>query len=183
MTVQSIRRDYGDNITIVRMVTNDIIEDIAATGYITAQSASIAVANNGEFTWTVGDAVLIQDVTGANTLWNIFADFRSVVPVFPLLPNLQNIFAHAGGGQALAVQLNPGFNVVITVATAADSAILPVNVLGQTVIVTNKAANAMNVFPGVGDSINALAVDTALSVAAGATTVFYGITATNWVSK
>jgi hypothetical protein len=162
------------------MITNDTVETIGLTGYILANEPSITVANNGPFTWQVGDAVLIQDVNGFNTLWNIFPDFNSVVPISSLNPVLNNIVAHAGGGQTNATQLNTGFNTVVTVATAADSVVLPANVLTQTCIVLNIGANSVNVFPSVGDSINSLATNTAIAVPAGTCAAFYGCQATKW---
>lgn len=86
---------------------------------------------------------------------------------------LSGITARAGGGQALATPLTRAMNRVTTVATAADSVRLPVAIAGMTVIVINAAAaNAMNVFPATGGFINALAVNTALSVVANRTVMF-----------
>lgn len=77
------------------------------------------------------------------------------------------ITAFATGGQASAVKLTTKINRVTTVGTAADSVILPPAKPGMVIKVINAAAaNAMNVFPFVGDLINALSANTALSVAA-----------------
>lgn len=78
------------------------------------------------------------------------------------------IVALAGGGQAGAPQLRPqSITRVSTVATAADSVMLPRAVPGTRLIAINGTANSMNVFPSPGDTINALAADAALAVAAG----------------
>lgn len=75
--------------------------------------------------------------------------------------------ALAGGGQTGATLLDRTINRVTTVATAADSVMLPKAVNGKIVFVVNAAAaNAMAVFPFSADSINALAVNASLSVAA-----------------
>lgn len=79
------------------------------------------------------------------------------------------IVAFAGGGQANATLLNGDINVVNTVATAADSTVLPNAVAGREITVTNASANSMAVFPAVGDNINALGANTSLAVAAGKT--------------
>lgn len=77
------------------------------------------------------------------------------------------ITAAAGGGQANAVQLNYRTSRVTTVATGNDSVKLPKALAGMSMIVINAAAaNSMNVYPSSGESINALAADTAIAVAA-----------------
>lgn len=93
------------------------------------------------------------------------------------------VTATAGGGQANAVQITERFTRVTTVGTAADSIKLPPAVPGVDVFVVNAAAtNAMNVFPQTGQYINALAVNTALSVAANKAVHFVCITAGTWNS-
>lgn len=85
--------------------------------------------------------------------------------------------AKAGGGQAshtAATTLILGLNRVTTVATAADSVLLPAALAGMYLVVTNAAAaNSMNVFPAVGDNVNALADDAAFAVAANKTALFF----------
>lgn len=86
---------------------------------------------------------------------------------FPAGKSDNGLTAFAGGGQASALQLNYRKSRVTTVATAADSVKLPKAVAGMSMTVINAAAaNAMNVFPASGESINALSADTAISVAA-----------------
>lgn len=87
---------------------------------------------------------------------------------FDLSSTATGITARAGGGQALATPLTATYNRVTTVATAADSVLLPAAVAGTRVVVFNAAAaNAANVFPATGASINALAANAAFSVPAG----------------
>jgi hypothetical protein len=86
-----------------------------------------------------------------------------------------NITAHAGGGQANGVLLLGPLMRITTVATAGDSILLPPSIRGMEVIITNDAAvNAANIFPAVGEAINALGANTAfsLTVAAGPTLFF-----------
>lgn len=89
--------------------------------------------------------------------------------------------AKAGGGQSGATALSSMFNRVTTVATAADSAVLPASVAGMCITVTNAAAaNSMNVFPASGDAINALGANAAFALAAGKTAEFVCCTAGQW---
>lgn len=91
--------------------------------------------------------------------------------------------AHAGGGQGSALQLAKGINRVTVVATAGDSVKLPVSVAGMQVVVINAdSADAMDCFPASGEAINALANDTALSIAANKTVMFNCAVAGKWNS-
>jgi hypothetical protein len=90
------------------------------------------------------------------------------------------ITAHAGGGQANAVALTTAFSRVTTVATAGDSVRLPAAVPGASLTVFNRGAESMNVFPITGQSINALAADTAFAVAAGASARFVCVAPGIW---
>jgi hypothetical protein len=80
---------------------------------------------------------------------------------------LDAVTALAGGGQTGATLLTSAINRVTTVATAADSVMLPIARAGNQLTVINAAAaNAMAVFPSTGDTINALSANASLSVAA-----------------
>lgn len=100
--------------------------------------------------------------------------FVSVSLSGPLYENAQGaLTAHAGGGQSSALQLTADVNIVTTVASLNDSVILPNMTPGRGVVVVNAGANSMNVFPAVGETINALSANTALAVAAGKAATFY----------
>lgn len=82
------------------------------------------------------------------------------------------ITAFAGGGQASATALTDGVNVVATVASAADSVLLPIVPVGAFVMVKNTSANSMNVFPRTGGNIDAGSANAAKAVAAGVGNLF-----------
>lgn len=54
--------------------------------------------------------------------------------------------AHAGGGNANALLLTSWMNTVTTVATAADSVMLPPGYGGAEIVVINHGANSLQVF-------------------------------------
>lgn len=193
MPIISINRAWSENPGIVSITATspDTIGEVSAPGYITAQETNIEAANNGAFQWLQTDNVLInvggtQDADG-NTLggvnywFQISQDFTSLEPMGQSIND--GLTALAGGGQTGATPLTPGFNTVSTVVTTGDSVILPANVAGQSVTVTNTSANSLNVFPAVGDTINALGVNASIAVAAAATTIFLGVSPTNWRTK
>jgi hypothetical protein len=94
--------------------------------------------------------------------------------------NVNGLTAHAGGGQTNATPLTAAINRVTVVATAADSVLLPNATPGSSVTAINAATNSMNVYPAVGQFINALAVNTPLAVAGGASTTFRCAVAGTW---
>lgn len=93
-----------------------------------------------------------------------------------------SLTAHSGGGQGSATQLAGGFNEVTTVAVAADSVKLPAAAAGSFVVVKNDGANAMDVFPATGDTINDGSANAAVSIGAGVVASFRAVNTTDWES-
>lgn len=122
-----------------------------------------------------GDLEYVDKASG-NVVFS-FINGNGSVPKFttgrPRYSVADALTAHAGGGQGSALALTARVNRVTTVGTAADSVALPAAIAGEEIIVINAAAaNAMNVFPASGDSINALSANTALSVVANKAIMF-----------
>lgn len=93
---------------------------------------------------------------------------------------LSGIVAFPTGGQVGATLLAHSINRVTTVATLGDSVRLPAALPGMSLVVTNRGAASMNVFPATGDTINALAANAALAVAVGTTVNFTCAQAGAW---
>jgi hypothetical protein len=96
---------------------------------------------------------------------------------------LTGITAHAGGGQGSAVPLTAMLNFISTVVTAGDSVILPSAVPGSVITVINQSSTATgpNVFPQSGQTINALAANTAIAVPPQSVLIFFcGISGSWW---
>jgi hypothetical protein len=99
---------------------------------------------------------------------------------------VDNVTAHAGGGQALGVPITTPLVRVTIVATAGDSVTLPKAIRGMEIAIANDAAaNSMNVFPAVGESINALGANAAFAEVVSATgpTIFFCFTNGSWRTK
>ena len=100
------------------------------------------------------------------------------------------LVAHAGGGQASATPLPlKALIAVSTVATAADSVVLPVSDAGMSMTVINTSANSLDIYASplanhkngdVSDKINGEDNDTAYALAAGAIVQFVCAKAGNW---
>ena len=85
----------------------------------------------------------------------------------------------AGTTQGTATAITNQTNEFTTVA-ASSGAILPSPEQGEFIFVANAGANAMNVYPATGHSINALAANAAFSLAAGKNALFWAATASKW---
>ena len=83
--------------------------------------------------------------------------------------------------QAAGTPINRVINRFTTVATAGNASTLPLASPGLVLTVINAhATNAINIFPAVGDAINALATNAAYSLAATKSVTFYCTKALQW---
>lgn len=64
MAITVITRDWGNNPSIVRVVTTDSLATITATGYLTTQAAIINALNFGLFQWQANDIALVAYAGG-----------------------------------------------------------------------------------------------------------------------
>jgi hypothetical protein len=85
----------------------------------------------------------------------------------------------AGTNQATATAIIKQTNQFTTV-TAGQGAILPSPEQGEVIFVANAGANALNMYPAIGHSINALAANAAFSLAVGKNAVIWAATTTKW---
>jgi hypothetical protein len=99
------------------------------------------------------------------------------------LENTQDAMtALAGGGQTGATQITAQMSRFTTVATAADSGKLPPAIPGLQITVTNASAASMNLYPFLGDAINALGANAAFALATVKTAIFTCYVAGQWHS-
>ena len=101
---------------------------------------------------------------------------------FETMSSTNGLTAKAGGGQSGATALTAMINRVTTVATGADSAVLPAAVAGLQIMAVNAASNSMNVFPNGTDQINSLGASAAFALAGGKTATFYSANPGQWHS-
>lgn len=88
----------------------------------------------------------------------------------------------AGTTQGTATAITKQTNEFTTVA-ASSGAILPSPEQGEFIFVQNSGANALNVYPASGHSINALAANAAFSLAVGKNALFWAATASKWYAN
>lgn len=92
------------------------------------------------------------------------------------------IVAHAGGGRASATALGSAINQISTVATAADSVVLPPALAGNQMLVINNGAAAAQVFANGSDTIDGTAGATGISLAADGKAIFACYANGKWAS-
>jgi hypothetical protein len=85
----------------------------------------------------------------------------------------------AGGTQGTATALTKSLNEITTVA-ASQGVVLPSPEAGEIVMIANQGANALNVYPASGHSINNLSANTAQSLATDTRRIFFAVTSSKW---
>ncbi len=88
----------------------------------------------------------------------------------------------AGSTQGTATAITKQTNEFTTVGSG-QGAVLPSPEQGEFIFVQNSGANALNVYPASGHSINALAANAAFSLAVGKNALFWAATATKWYAN
>lgn len=133
--------------------------------------------NFGVYTRQNGaDMEFVDKITGL-----VVFGFRKAANNQTVQSAIDNIIAHAGGGQTNGTLLTGAYNRIVTVASGNDSVVLPASLNGLDMVVINAhASNSVNVFPALGEFINALTVNSAFAVAANKTCTFYCCTAGQW---
>jgi len=79
--------------------------------------------------------------------------------------------------------LTTDINVITTAAAAPSGVTLPTATTGRRMLIVNKGANAVNVFPATGATIDALAVNTAISIPVNGLLEFSASSTTQWYSS
>ena len=132
-----------------------------------AQSAARGAAST---TLLGNDAAMATAVAAGSTGVQTFE--------FPIgLPVVDGLTAKASGTHATGTQLTTAISNVGTVATDADSLILPVMTPGEMLVVINSGAKSAQVFGAGTATINAVATDTGVALASGKTGIFVAVTA------
>lgn len=170
-----------------------IVLPVAAAGLdvyvINTSGSAIQVYGNGSDTVDgVAGATGVQQMNGSMTLYaatSTGAYYSNGIGTgyagqFPTVSYVNGLTAKAGGGQAGATACTAVINRFTTVATIADSGILPASAPGMQITVANAAANSMNLFPATGDAINGAAANAAYAIAGGKTSTLYCAIAGQW---
>lgn len=172
------------------------INELKGFGSVRFYLGTLADWNASTKILAVNEYAIVTDVPGLVKQGQATTSLQKVGPVFSALPaivpdgvahllpivysNTTGITAHAGGGQGSAVQLTTEYNEVTVVATSGDSVKLPTAVAGLAITVKNIGAQALAVFPFLGDSINALAANQSVLLSPGTSKTFRAQDTTVW---
>jgi len=121
-----------------------------------------------------------------NGVWyteGLASGFVSGGGAFQTYSTQTGITAHAGGGRASAVAITAMQAQISTVATTADSVVLPPALPGMEITIVNNGANSAQVFGNGSDTINGTAGSTGVAQAAAAVTIYYCFVSGAWITK
>lgn len=102
---------------------------------------------------------------------------------FYLESSADNIVARAGGGQALATQINTQTARVITVATLGDSVRLPASMPGLEMLIINHGVNPMQVYGAGTDTIDDAVTTTGVQQMANSFVLYSCATTGAWYTE
>jgi len=138
---------------------------------MTRQTAPFATTQEVAYAASL-DAVDAAEIAASTT------NLGHVVLSGPLsLSAADTITAKASGTHADGTRLTAGVNNVSVVATKADAVLLPAMTPGQVCIIANSGTADAQVFGAGTSTINGVATDTGVGLAAGKTGIFVAVTA------
>jgi len=126
-------------------------------------------------------AAAVTEETGSGSL--VFATSPSLTT--PTLNSAvvdnNNAVSAAGSTQAGATALTVDYNVVTTVA-ASTGVRLPTATAGRRIVIVNKGANTLSIYPATGGTIDALSANAAIQIAANGSIEIMASSTTQWYS-
>lgn len=157
------------------------------SGIVNGTSNISIPTTNGNVNTSVGGTanVLVVTTTGANITGtaNVSGNISTSANITAnnfIISNVTTGISAAGTNQGSATALTRAINVVSTVAAGANGVVMPTAVAGMNVIIINTSATALNVYPASSAAIDALALNAAFSLSAGAKLQFIATSTTQW---
>lgn len=135
-------------------------------------------ANTVQGLTTGNNGVLVTNGSGVPS---ISTTLPAALSIPGALQTVSATVSAAGSTQGGATALTSDINIVTTVGSG-QGVVLQTTAAGKTVIVVNKGANALLVYPAVSSAIDALSTNTGFSLAVGSWAMFNGVSTTLWYS-
>ena len=151
-----------------RVVTEEI--DTFGTGLAINDDITVTGDQTVSGAQTVGSLT----VTGATTQTG-----QTTNTLMPIIPTAT--VAATGTNQATGASVTTGFTLV-TAADATKAIVLPTAVAGSVCIIKNGANATLPIFPADSDAINAIAADSAMTIAALTSVMLVAYDDTTWYS-
>lgn len=172
----------GGNATSLMQVKGN--DDTAGMGIKASTSLPSLLYSNANLEVKIGATIRDNDTPTGGTLVATFAS-TGVTLVTPTLNsavvNNNNAVSAAGSDQAGATALTVDYNVATTVASSTGVK-LPTATAGRRIIIVNKGANTLSIYPATGGTIDALSANAAIQVAANGSIELMASSVTQWYS-
>ena len=134
---------------------------------------------------TADRSISLPDATGTIVLKDTTDTLTNKTLTTPALNGAvvdnNNAVSAAGANQGAATALTVDYNVVTTVA-ASTGVKLPTATAGRRIVIVNKGANTLSIYPATGAAIDALAENAAIQVAANGSIELMASSTTQWYS-
>jgi hypothetical protein len=183
----------NNNLTITGNLTVSGTTTTVDSTTVNIQNAFVfegATADGFETTLTTVDptadrSVSLPDATGTIVLKDTTDTLTNKTLTTPALNGAvvdnNNAVSAAGANQGAATALTVDYNVVTTVA-ASTGVKLPTATAGRRIIIVNKGANTLSIYPATGGTIDALSANAAIQVAANGSIELMASSVTQWYS-
>lgn len=132
-------------------------------------------------------ASTVTDETGSGSL--VFATSPSLTSAALTTPSLSgetfstSATVTAGTNAQGQGTITNDYNVITTAAANPSGVTLPTATTGRRIVVVNKGANSVNVYPATGASIDALAANASIALPVGGVMIFNASSTTQWYSS
>ena len=174
-----------NNLTIAR--NGSTIADVADSLVCDITGASIQLVYDGT-TWNVyaqpgGNGGTGVTLTGTQTLTNktLTSPTLTTPTLNSAVVNNNNAVSAAGSTQADATALTVDYNVVTTVA-ASTGVKLPTGTAGRRIVIVNKGANTLKIYPVTSSYIDGELINAAISVGVNGSIELMASSSTQWYS-
>lgn len=163
------------------------VGNVTLTGVITGNAAGLSSIPSANLSGALPSAIQSNitqvgtlsglTVTGNINTANVFTS--NLVATSFYVRSIATGISAAGTNQATATALTKEINVVTTVSSG-QGVVLPTATAGMMLIINNRSATALNVYPASGGSINDLSTNIAYSHDAGASLQYYATSSSQW---
>lgn len=156
----------------------------SGTGISTTTGSGTLQINNTGVTSLAGTAnqAAVSASTGSVTISTpaTFVAPGTIQDTTGMLYSTAAAVSAAGSTQGTATALTKSYNVVTTVASSTGVALPTPSAAGFRVVVVNKGANTLNVYPAVGGAIDAAGTNTAVTLLVNGTATYQAASTTQW---
>jgi len=166
----------------------------SSTSALTTGTLPVASGGTGITSFGTGVATFLGTPSSANLAAAVTDETGTGSLVFATSPSLTTP-ALSGETFSTAATVTAGtnaqgqgaltndYNVITTAASNPSGVTLPTATTGRRIVIVNKGANAVNVYPATGGYIDALAVNTSIQIAINGVMEFNASSTTQWYSS